>query len=174
MDLKKYIRDIPDFPKKGIVFKDITTLVANPAAFAHVLSVWQKRYVDAGIGAVVGIESRGFIFGAALADRMNLPFVPARKPGKLPWKTIREEYELEYGKDAIEMHEDAVVPGARVLIIDDLLATGGTAAAAARLVERIGGVVHELAFVVELAFIPARATKLAGRSVFSLIAYDSE
>lgn len=174
MDLKSVIRDVPDFPKKGIVFKDITTLVANPAAFRFVLDTWQKRYSSAALDAVVGIESRGFIFGAALADRLGVRFVPARKPGKLPYKTIKEEYELEYGKDAIEMHVDALHPGEKVLIVDDLLATGGTARATAVLVKKLGGNVHELAFVIELAFIPARSGKLNDFSVHSLVSYDSE
>jgi adenine phosphoribosyltransferase len=174
MDLKSVIRDVPDFPKKGIVFKDITTLVADPKAFRHVIDTWQKRYEGAGLEAIVGIESRGFIFGAALADRLGIRFIPARKPGKLPYKTIKEEYQLEYGTDSIEMHVDAVKAGEKILVVDDLLATGGTARAAAKLIEKLGGKVHELAFVIELAFIPARATKLNGYPVHSLVSYDSE
>jgi adenine phosphoribosyltransferase len=174
MDLKSVIRDVPDFPKKGIVFKDITTLVADPKAFRHVLDTWEKRYAGARLQAIVGIESRGFIFAAALADRLGVRFIPARKPGKLPYKTIKEEYELEYGKDSIEMHVDAIRAGENVLVVDDLLATGGTARAAAALVEKLGGKVHELAFVIELAFIPARTAKLGGYAVHSLVSYDSE
>lgn len=174
MDLRQYIRDVPDFPKPGIVFKDITTLVAEPKAFKHVIETWEKRYRDEKIGAIVGIESRGFIFGAVLAQELGVKFVPARKPGKLPYKSIHEEYELEYGTDAIAMHEDALAKGERVVIVDDLLATGGTAHAAARLVERLGGVIHELAFVIELGFLGGRARKLSHYQVNSLLIYDGE
>jgi adenine phosphoribosyltransferase len=174
MPLTDFIRDVPDFPKKGIIFKDITPLLGSPEAFGQVIEAWAARYGDGGIDAIVGIESRGFIFGAALAHHLGLPFLPARKPGKLPWKSIRAEYELEYGTDAIEMHVDAVTPGRRILIVDDLLATGGTAAAAASLVEEAGGVVVECAFVIELAFLKARATKLGRFKVHSLITYDGE
>lgn len=174
MDLKPYIRDVPDFPKPGIVFKDITTLLAEPKAFRHIISTWEKRYAHLKIGAVIGIESRGFIFGAALAERLHVKFVPARKPGKLPYKTVHEEYELEYGTDAIAMHEDALKKGERVVIVDDLLATGGTAHAAAKLTERLGGVIEEMAFVVELAFLNARARKLDAYKIHSLVSYDAE
>jgi adenine phosphoribosyltransferase len=174
MPLTDFIRDVPDFPKKGIIFKDITPLLGSPEAFGQVIEAWAARYGNGGIDAIVGIESRGFIFGAALAHRLGRPFLPARKPGKLPWKSIRAEYELEYGTDAIEMHVDAVTPGRRILIVDDLLATGGTAAAAASLVELAGGVVVECAFVIELAFLKARATKLGRFKVHSLITYDGE
>ncbi|HBW47974.1 TPA: adenine phosphoribosyltransferase [bacterium] len=174
MNLKSYIRDVPNFPKPGIVFKDITTLVGNPAAFKYVIDKWKNEYESADLSAIVGIESRGFIFGAPLAEQLNLPFVPARKPGKLPWKTIKEEYELEYGTDAIELHEDAVKQGSRVLIVDDLLATGGTALAAAKLINKLGGIVHALVFVIELGFLGARDGKLKGYKVDSLVNYDSE
>ncbi len=174
MDLKSFIRDIPDFPKPGIVFKDITTLVADPKAFRHVLESWQYRFTGAGIAAIVGIESRGFIFGAPLADRLGVRFIPVRKPGKLPYKTVREEYALEYGTDAVEMHIDSVHSGERVLVVDDLLATGGTALAAARLIERQGGIVHEMAFVIELGFLKARTAKLAKYQVSALINYAAE
>jgi len=174
MDLRPFIRDVPDFPKPGINFKDITTLLAVPKAFRHVIHSLEKRYEKADIGAVVGIESRGFIFGAVLAQNLGVKFIPARKPGKLPYKSIREEYELEYGTDAIAMHEDALEKGERIVIVDDLLATGGTARATARLVERLGGDIHELAFVIELAFLNARVTKLSPYRIHSLISYDAE
>lgn len=173
MDLKKHIRDVPDFPKKGIVFKDITTLLSHPPAMKFVFDGWTNKFRGM-VDVVAGIESRGFIFGAPLADRLGVKFVPMRKPGKLPYKTIRREYDLEYGKDALHIHEDGIARGERVVVIDDLLATGGTARAAAELVEELGGRVVELAFVVELSFIPARRTKLEGYPVSSLIAYDSE
>lgn len=174
MDLKPLIRDIPDFPKPGIIFKDITTLLADPRAFHFVLESWQYRFTGVGITAIVGIESRGFIFGAPLADRLGVRFLPVRKPGKLPYRTIREEYALEYGTDAVEMHVDAIRSGDLALVVDDLLATGGTARAAANLVERQGGKVQELAFVVELGFLKARETKLKGFQVSALVNYDAE
>ncbi len=174
MDLRKYIRDVPDFPKKGIVFKDITTLLANPDAFRFVMDTWESRYVAAGLSAVVGIEARGFIFGAALSHRLGVKFVPARKPGKLPHKSIKETYELEYGTDSLTMHEDALARGEKVVVVDDLLATGGTARAACALVERLGATVHEVAFVVELSFLGARTGKLSGYPIHSLISYDAE
>ena len=173
MDLKSLIRDVPDFPKPGIVFKDITTLTKDPEGLKAAADGIADRYRDAKVDVVVGIESRGFIFGALVADRLGVGFVPARKPGKLPAETVRKEYELEYGTDAIEMHKDAVAPGQRVLIVDDLLATGGTAKAAAELVEDLGGVVVAIAFVIDLAFLKGRE-KLAGYEVFSLVEYEAE
>jgi adenine phosphoribosyltransferase len=173
MDLKKLIRDVPDFPKAGIVFKDITTLTKDPKGLSAAVDALVAKYEGSKIDVVVGIESRGFIFGAAVAYRLGVGFVPARKPGKLPAPTVRAEYELEYGKDAIEMHRDAVTKGQRVLIVDDLLATGGTARAAAELVERLGGVVVGIAFLIDLAFLKGR-DRLSGYDVFSLIEYDSE
>ncbi|MFH1465961.1 MAG: adenine phosphoribosyltransferase [Pseudomonadota bacterium] len=169
--IRESIRDIPDFPKPGIVFKDITPLLADPAAFKEVLDRFVERYADRKLDRIVGIESRGFIFGAPLADRLNVGFVPVRKPGKLPYRTVSEEYSLEYGTDSIEIHADAVPAGGRVLIVDDLLATGGTAAAAASLVRKVGGEVEELAFVVELGFLNGRE-KLGGLPVFSLVNYE--
>lgn len=174
MNLKEFIRDVPDFPKPGIIFKDVTTLVAAPRAFHHVLSTWQSRFQGAGVTAIAGIESRGFIFGAPLADRLGVRFVPIRKPGKLPYKTVREDYALEYGIDAVEMHEDAIQTGEAVVIIDDLLATGGTANAAASLVQKLGGRVIEVAFVIELAFLGARVGKLKDYQISSLVSYDGE
>lgn len=173
MDLRKLIRDVPDFPKPGIVFKDITTLVKNPAGLQEAVDRIADRYADAGVDIVVGVEARGFIFGTGVAMKLGVGFVPARKPGKLPADAVRAEYELEYGTDVVEMHRDAVSSGDRVLIVDDLLATGGTAAATAKLVEELGGDVVALAFVIDLAFLKGR-DKLAGYEVYSLIEYDSE
>jgi adenine phosphoribosyltransferase len=173
MDLRATIRDVPDFPKKGIVFKDITTLLRDPAALRHVIDRFEERWKPAGVGAVLGIESRGFIFGGALADRLGAAFVPARKPGKLPWRAVEERYQLEYGEDALQVHEDAVRRGEKVLVVDDLLATGGTAAAACGLVSRLGGTVVGCAFVVELAFLHGR-DRLAGRPIQALVIYDAE
>ncbi len=165
------IRDIPDFPKPGIVFKDITPLLADAGALEEVVDALTAFAEKVDAQAVAGIESRGFIFGAPIALRLSVPFVPIRKPGKLPYTTVREEYELEYGSGAIEMHTDALSSGSRVLIVDDLLATGGTAAAAVRLVERVNGQVCGLAFVIELAFLHGRQM-LKGREVLTLVRYD--
>jgi adenine phosphoribosyltransferase len=173
MDLKKLISDVPAFPKKGIVFKDITTLTKDAEGLRAAVDAMVGRYKDESIDAVVGIESRGFVFGAAVAYQLGVGFVPARKPGKLPAETVRAEYELEYGTDAIEIHRDALKPGQRVLIVDDLLATGGTAAAAVELVEKLGGTVVALAFLIDLTFLDGRS-KLGGHEVFSLVEYDSE
>lgn len=172
-DLRSLIRSVPGFPKTGIVFRDITTLAKNPRGLRAAVDAIAARYEKERIDVVVGIEARGFIFGAAVAYRLGVGFVPARKPGKLPAETVRAEYALEYGTDAIEMHRDAVAPGQRVLIVDDLLATGGTAAAAVKLVESLGGRVAALAFVVDLAFLKGR-DKLSGYDVFRLVEYDSE
>ena len=166
-NLKALVRTVPDFPKPGILFKDVTPLLGDGAAFRLTTDLLAERAGKPEL--IVGIESRGFIFGAALAERIAAGFVPVRKPGKLPWKRVRETYALEYGTDALEMHEDAV-QGRRCLIVDDLLATGGTASATARLVERMGGVVEAFAFVVELGFLDGRA-KLGGRAVHSLVVY---
>lgn len=173
MNLKKHIRDVPDFPKKGIVFKDITTLLADPEAFGAALDLMAERLEGRLVDKIVCIESRGFLFGAPLALRLGAGLVPVRKPGKLPAATIREEYTLEYGVDAVEMHADAVAKGDRVVIVDDLLATGGTAAAAARLVERAGGTVGAMLFLIELSFLKGRAA-LEGRDVIALVDYGGE
>jgi adenine phosphoribosyltransferase len=172
-DLRKLIRTVPGFPKPGIEFRDITTLARDAGGLRAAVDAIASRYGNAGVDVVVGIESRGFIFGAAVAYKLGVGFVPARKPGKLPAETVRAEYSLEYGTDAIEMHRDAISRGQRVLIVDDLLATGGTAAAAVKLVEVLGGQVVALAFLIDLSFLHGRA-KLAGYEVFSLIEYDSE
>lgn len=170
-DLKKVIREVPNFPKEGILFYDITTLLKDGPALAKTLDALSGRYEGERIDAVVAIEARGYIFGPAMAYRLGAGFVPVRKPGKLPAKTIQETYELEYGTDTIEMHEDAVQKGQKILIVDDLLATGGTAAAACRLVEKAGGQVVECCFLVELSFLNGRE-KLGSRKVFSLLQYD--
>jgi len=170
-DLKKLIREVPDFPKPGILFYDITTLIKGPAGFRAVIDGLKQHYRDAQVDIVLGIEARGFIFAPALAYALGAGFVPVRKPKKLPAACVSVTYDLEYGTDSLEMHQDAIAPGHRVLIVDDLLATGGTAAAAARLVEKVGGQVAGLGFVVELTFLNGRE-KLAGRDVFSLLQYD--
>jgi adenine phosphoribosyltransferase len=170
MDLKQHIRHVPDFPKAGILFYDITTLLRDPLGFKTTVDLLSAPYERQGIDAVVGIESRGFILGAAVAQRIGAGFIPIRKPGKLPAKSIRETYDLEYGKDALEIHEDAVGKGHRVLIVDDVLATGGTAAAAAQLVRKLGGELHGLAFLIELLFLNGKQ-KIAAENVYSVLKY---
>lgn len=170
MDLNKYIRDVPDFPKKGIVFKDITPLLNEPGAFRQVIRQFAERYRNSGIVRVVGIESRGFVFGAALAYELGVGFVPVRKAGKLPSKCIQETYELEYGQATAEIHEDAIAKGDRVVIIDDLIATGGTLAAACRLVERLGGEIVEVATVIELSFLNGRS-QVAGQPFHTFLQF---
>jgi adenine phosphoribosyltransferase len=169
--LKALIREIPDFPKPGILFYDITTLLKDKTGLRGVIDGLQTRYRDTRVDLVIGIEARGFIFAPALAYALGAGFVPVRKPKKLPAECVTVTYDLEYGSDSLQMHKDAVQPGSRVLIVDDLLATGGTAAAAARMVQGVGGVVAGLAFVVELTFLNGRA-KLPGLDVFSLLQYD--
>lgn len=171
--IKRLIRDVPDFPKPGILFKDVTPLLADPAGFDQVVDALAAPYRQGGepiVDRVLGIESRGFIFGTPVAQRLGVGFAPIRKPGKLPWKTVAESYALEYGEDRIELHEDAVQRGERVLIIDDLLATGGTLSAACRLVERLGGQVAGCAVVIELAFLDGRK-RLGDRPLHSLVTY---
>ena len=170
-DLAQFIRDVPDFPKKGILFKDITPLLKDPSAFARAIDSLAARHREDRIDAVAAVESRGFIFGGALAVRLGAGFIPIRKPGKLPHLTLSETYSLEYGTDCIEIHRDAVKNGDRVLIVDDLLATGGTASAAANLITRMGAKVVGASFLIELAFLPGRA-RLAEIPVFSIISYD--
>src|SRR5918993_808839 len=167
MDLKKHIRHVPDFPKAGILFYDITTLLKDAAGFKATIDLLATPYTGQNIDVVVGIESRGFILGGAVAHRIGAGFIPIRKPGKLPAKALKETYDLEYGKDALEIHEDAIQRGQRVLIVDDVLATGGTAAAAAQLVRKLGGELHGLAFLIELLFLNGKA-KLTGQRVFSV------
>jgi len=169
-DLKQYIREVPEFPKPGILFYDITTLLQNPLALRMTVDRFVWMFAERRIDKVVGIESRGFMFGPGVAYDLNAGFVPVRKPGKLPWQTVRQSYDLEYGSDAVEMHKDAIREGEQVLIVDDLIATGGTALAAAKLVESLGGVVAGLGFIIELTFLPGRE-KLKGYKVESLIQY---
>ena len=170
MDFKSLIRDVPDFPKKGIVFKDITPLLKNAKAFQEIIGHLADHYQNSKITSIVAMESRGFIFGAALAVEMGVGFIPVRKPGKLPWKTYQETYELEYGKDTLEIHQDAVSPGDRVLVLDDVLATGGTAAATIRLVEKAGGQVVEACFIIQLTFLNGQQ-KLKSTPLYSIIQY---
>src|SRR5215207_3346405 len=161
--LKDKIRHVPDFPKAGILFYDITTLLRDPIGFKATIDSLSTPYVGQGIDVVIGIESRGFILGAAVAQRIGAGFIPIRKPGKLPARAIKETYDLEYGKDALEIHEDAVGAGQRVLIVDDVLATGGTAAAAVQLVRKLGGELHGLTFLIELLALKGKA-KLPGEN----------
>jgi adenine phosphoribosyltransferase len=170
-DLRKLIREIPDYPKPGILFYDVTTLLKDRKGFHALVDKLCDHYNGKKVDAVVGIEARGFIFAPALAYRLGAGFVPVRKPKKLPWKTVTETYQLEYGSDTLEIHEDAVSPGQSVLICDDLLATGGTAAAATALVRKLGGEVVGAAFAIELNFLRGRS-KLPGVDVFSLLKYD--
>jgi adenine phosphoribosyltransferase len=170
VDLRSLIRDVPDFPKKGILFKDITPLLQDSEALREALERLSTPFRKAGITKVIGIESRGYIFAPAIAASLGAGFVPVRKPGKLPWKTAAEEYALEYGKDRLEIHLDAVARGERALIVDDLLATGGTAAATRRLAERLGAEVVGAAFLVELTALKGR-TRLIGMDVLSLIQF---
>lgn len=170
MELTRFIRDVPDFPKKGILFKDITPLLRDPGALAHAADAMAAPWMGRAVQQVVGMESRGFLFGPLVAERLGAGFIPIRKPGKLPAATIAEEYSLEYGTDRLEMHRDAVAPGESILVVDDLLATGGTAGAALKLVRKAGGKVAGASFLVELDFLAGRA-KLEGAEVHSLIHY---
>jgi adenine phosphoribosyltransferase len=169
--LQALVRDIPDFPKPGVGFKDITPLLADAAGFAEVIDRLADHFADQRIDKVVGVEARGFVVGAPVAVRLGAGFVPVRKVGKLPWTTHAQEYELEYGTDHLEVHTDGVLPGERVVVIDDVIATGGTAVAAARLVERLGGEVVGLGFIIELAFLGGSA-RLEGRDHVALITYE--
>ncbi|MBI2441608.1 MAG: adenine phosphoribosyltransferase [Lentisphaerae bacterium] len=169
--LRKAVREIPDFPKKGILFRDITPILADAQLFRQSVAVLAERHLKDKPKAVAAIDARGFIFGAAVAHKLGVGFIPIRKKGKLPFKTLDESYDLEYGSATISVHADALKPGDRILIVDDLLATGGTAAACARLIERLGGKIVEIAFLIELAGLKGRA-KLAGYPVFSAIIYE--
>jgi adenine phosphoribosyltransferase len=172
-ELEQFIRNVPDFPKKGIGFKDITTLIKNGPVFQQAINQLAEKFENRAIDRVVGVESRGFIFASALAYKWGMGVVPVRKPGKLPARHIREEYALEYGTDAVEIHEDAIEKGQKVLIIDDLLATGGTVAATIKLVKRLGGEIIGIGFLIELDFLNGRK-KLAPYPVHSLIHYQGE
>ncbi len=171
MDLKSLVRDVPDFPKKGIVFKDITPLLQHQGAFREIIDRLVRHYQDKPIDVIVGIESRGFLFASVLAYVLGKSLAIVRKKGKLPHLTVSYTYQLEYGEDTIELHEDAFPRGASVLVVDDLLATGGTAGAAAQLIQKMGGKVSEIAFVIELGFLQGRAA-LKDFPIFSLIQYD--
>ena len=173
IDLRKFIRLVGDFPKPGIIFRDITPLLANPGALDQAVAQLAQPYLQSNIEVVAAVESRGFIFGAAVARQLNAGFVPIRKPGKLPAATTSVSYELEYGTDTIEIHTDAISPGQRVLLLDDLLATGGTMAAACNLVQDLGGKIVAITFLIELDFLKGRA-KLPGHDIFSLLTDDAE
>ena len=168
--MKAIIRDVPNFPKQGIIFKDITPLLADPVAFTGMVKHFAGQFRNAGITKVLGIEARGFLLAAPIAVELGAGLIPVRKKGKLPYKTVAASYALEYGTDTLEMHEDAVKPGEKVLIVDDVLATGGTAAAVCSLVEKLGGEVAGIAMLIELEFLNGRS-KLAGRNIYSLIKY---
>ena len=168
--LKAKIRHVPDFPKAGILFYDITTLLRDPQGFKMTIDMLSTPYRNEGIDTVIGIESRGFILGGAVAERIGAGFVPIRKPGKLPAKALKETYDLEYGKDALEIHEDAIERGQRVLIVDDVLATGGTASAAAKMVRTLGGDLQGMAFLIELLGLNGKS-RLGGEQVFSVLQY---
>ncbi|UCF79260.1 MAG: adenine phosphoribosyltransferase [Candidatus Eiseniibacteriota bacterium] len=172
-ELKALIRNVPDFPKKGIVFRDITTLLSEAPQFVRVVDRLAEECSKKNPQAILAVESRGFVLGGALSYRLELPFIPARKPGKLPWNTEKEDYELEYGRATLEVHTDAIKRGQRVVIVDDLLATGGTALAAAKLVEKLGGKVSGMVFLVELEFLKGRQC-LKGYDLFSLVKYATE
>ncbi len=172
-EIREAIRRIPDWPKQGVVFRDLTTLWKNARLMRRCTRLLNERYRNRKIQKVMGIEARGFVVGAPLAEKLNVGFIPARKIGKLPAERISEKYELEYKSDGLEVHKDAIQRGERVLIVDDLMATGGTALAAAKIVERLGGKVVGLAFVVELTFLKGRE-RLKGYDVFSLVTFDSE
>ena len=171
--IKSKVRSIPDWPIKGVIFRDITTLLQDPIAHREICSIFYNRYADQNIDKIVGIDARGFLFGSVLAYKLDVGFVPIRKNGKLPYKTIRESYTLEYGEETIEIHEDAIAKGERVVIVDDLMATGGTITAAANLVEKLGGDIVECSFVVELPDLKGRE-KLGNRKVFSIIEFEGE
>jgi len=172
-DLAKLVRNVPDWPKPGIQFKDITPLLSDPAGLKQAIADLAEPFLDSGVELVLGTEARGFLFAPAVALALGAGVVLARKPGKLPWKTLRESYELEYGTDSLEVHQDAVKPGQKVLLVDDLLATGGTMLASSKLVETLGGIVVGCAFLIELSFLPGRE-RLSPRLVHSLIQYHGE
>jgi len=171
--IKSQVRSIPDWPIKGVIFRDISTLLIDPKAFKAICSIFYKRYADQRVDKIVGIDARGFLFGAVLAYELGIGFVPIRKKGKLPYKTIGESYTLEYGEETVEIHEDAISGGDRVVIVDDLMATGGTIAASAALVEKLGGDILECAFVIELPDLKGRE-KMGDRNLFAIIEFEGE
>ena len=171
--IKSKVRSIPDWPIKGVIFRDITTLLLDPPAFKSICTIFYDRYVDEKIDKIVGIDARGFLFGSVLAYKLDIGMIPIRKNGKLPYNTISESYTLEYGEEVIEIHEDAIRKGEKVVIIDDLMATGGTISAAANLVEKLGGDIFECAFVLELPDLNGRK-KLGDRKVFSIVEFEGE
>lgn len=173
MDLKETIRSLPDWPIKGIIFRDLTTLMQNPQAFRKSCDIMYEKYKGMNIDKIVGIDARGFVFGAVLAYKLGIGFVPVRKKGKLPWKTIRETYSLEYGEDTLEIHEDAVEKGEKVIIVDDLIATGGTIGATVKLVKKLGADIVECAFVVELPELKGR-DQIQGCKVFAITEFEGE
>ena len=173
LDLAALIRNVPDFPKPGVQFKDITTLLQDGRAFKYVIDQWKRRFEDQRLNAIVGADARGFIFGAALAYALELPFIPVRKKGKLPYSTLCEDFELEYGQGTLEIHDDALKPGDRVVLVDDLLATGGTMEAMANLVRRLGAEIVDIIFVVELPPLKGRE-RLQGLPVSSLVEFMVE
>lgn len=173
IDLRELIRTIPDYPKPGIMFRDITTLLGHAEGFRETIHAFTARYGDKGIDKVAGIEARGFILGGAIAHHLDAGFVPIRKRGKLPWQTVGSDYELEYGSDRVEMHRDAVHPGERVLLVDDLIATGGTAAASIDLITQVGGELLEACFVIDLPELGGRKRiEQLGHTVFALVAFE--
>ena len=173
MDLKETIRSIPDWPIKGVIFRDLTTLMQNPQAFKESCDILYERYKDMDIDKIVGIDARGFVFGAVLAYKLGIGFVPVRKKGKLPWKTSQETYSLEYGEDTLEIHEDAVEKGEKVVIVDDLIATGGTVGATVKLVKKLGAQIIECAFIVELPELNGR-DQIQDCKVFSITQFEGE
>ena len=173
MDLKETIRSISDWPIKGVIFRDLTTLMQNPLAFKESCDILYNRYKDMGIDKIVGIDARGFVFGAVLAYKMGIGFVPVRKKGKLPCKTIQETYNLEYGSDTLEIHEDAIEKGEKIIIVDDLIATGGTVGATVKLVGKLGADLIECAFIVELPDLKGRE-KIQGCKVFAIAQFEGE
>ncbi len=173
MDLKKTIRSIPDWPIQGVIFRDLTTLMQDPAAFKESCDILFDRYKDMNVDKIVGIDARGFVFGAVLAYKLGVGFVPVRKKGKLPSKTIKETYSLEYGEDTLEIHEDAVEEGEKIVIVDDLIATGGTVGATVKLVKKLGADILECAFIIELPDLKGR-DKIQGCKVFSITEFEGE
>ena len=173
MQIKDSIRSIPGWPIDGVIFRDITTLMQDPEAYRNTCDVFYNRYKDLNIDKVVGIDARGFVFGAVLAYQLNVGFVPVRKKGKLPYKTVSEQYTLEYGKNTVEMHEDAITEGEKIVIVDDLIATGGTIEAAVKLVKKLGGDILECAFIVELPELKGRE-KIKDQKIFTICAFEGE